>query len=188
MNALSKKIKEAAQAKGLTTIPQIVNLFNSSDTKGQGFLSVKDELPEVMKEMGLILKKLELTSLKKIFDPENTGNCTLSQFVAFFAPDIPENRQKAVDRAFKILDSDNDKEFTYDQIRERLGNQEFAILGGRKIRVDDFIKELDSTFHGSNGKVAYSDFSLFYKELSADINDDSYWDEILAASWDCFKK
>jgi Ca2+-binding EF-hand superfamily protein len=179
--AALKKIKEQVQAKGFTQ-SELTKMFRELDTDQNGVLSREDELPKLLKAMGVKLTAREL----KFFVKEMGGDdehILLSGFLSVFAPKIPAAREALLDRCFKVL-SPSGKNILIADLQERLGGGEFAIVGGRRLRMNGLIRDLQKLFDpAKEGTITLSGFKNYYRTISPLIKGDEEFKAYLEAAW-----
>ena len=179
---VTKKVKEAVKAKNLN-ISVIGKMFQEMDTDHDSSISAEDDLPKFFKGLNIKLTTREMKVMVKILDPDDTEKISITNFLAFFAPEIDKKRLQAVEEAFKTLDASGN-EVTSEQLRERFGKGEYTVIGGRRVRTEQLLKDIADAFdRDRDGKFTKTEFVNYYKMLSEDVPDDNEFIEMVKASW-----
>lgn len=179
---ITKKVKEAIKGKNLN-ISVLGKMFREMDTDHDSSISAEDDLPKFFKGLNIKLTSRELKVITKILDPEDTEKISISNFLAFFAPEIDKKRLQAVEEAFKTLGA-GESEVTIDNLRERFGKGEFTVIGGRRVRTEQLLKDISEAFdRDKDGIFTKTEFVNYYKMLSEDVADDQEFTDMVKASW-----
>ena len=179
---VTKKVKEAIKAKNLN-ISVLGKMFQEMDTDHDSYISAEDDLPKFFKGLNIKLLTREMRTMVKILDPDDTEKISITSFLAFFAPEIDKKRLQAVEEAFKTLDASGN-EVTAEMLRERFGKGEYTVIGGRRVRTEQLLKDITDAFdRDRDGKFTKTEFVNYYKMLSEDIPDDNEFIEMVKASW-----
>lgn len=179
---ITKKVKELVKAKNLN-ISVIGKMFREMDTDHDSSISAEDDLPKFFKGLNIKLTTRELKVMTKVLDPDDTEKISISNFLAFFAPEIDKKRLQAVEAAFKTLEGD-DSEVTVESLRAKFGGGEFTVIGGRRVRTEQLLKDIAEAFDSDkDGTFTKTEFVNYYKMLSEDIPDDNEFIEMVKASW-----
>ena len=146
-------------------------------------ISAEDDLPKFFKGLSIKLTIREMKTMTKILDPDETEKVSLSNFLAFFAPEISKPRLKAVEDSFKTLCPDGN-EVTIEALREKFGTGQYTTIGGRRVRTDQLLSDIAEAFDGDkDGKFTKTEFVNYYKLLSEAVPDDNEFVEMVKASW-----
>jgi Ca2+-binding EF-hand superfamily protein len=177
-----KRIKEAVRTKGLT-LDTISKTFQEVDRDHDGNLELEGEFPKLLKALGLKFTAREEKVLSKAVDPDDQEKVNITAFLAFFAPDIPKPRLAIIDKCFKVL-CPSGKEVAVDSLRERFGSGEFTVIGGRRVKTEQLLKDFSHYFDSDgDGIITKMEFTLFYGKVSEAIPNDADFKAMLEASW-----
>ena len=177
------KAKQTVQENGPFDVATLSKMFNEVDTNKNRFLDMDEGIEKLLKHLGLKLRPREMKIIKKELDPDGDEKVYLANFISFFAKDLPENREDAVKEGFKAL-SEGEKKVTIEQLRKRLGDSEYAVIGGRRVLLDQLLSEISALFDMDNdGIITEADFFNYYRDLSEKIESDEMFTSIVKASW-----
>jgi Ca2+-binding EF-hand superfamily protein len=180
-----KKVKEQARARNLTQ-SAIAKIFREVDTNHSGVLGTsedKDEFEKLLRAMGLKLPAREKKVFIRALDPDDGGQVSLANILTVFAPEVSKDRLKAIEDAFKSI-SPNGQEVMRNVLRDRLCGPEFTVVGGRRMRTEQFLDDLFGMFDAnSDGTLSKFEFILYYRNLSQAFESDAEFKAIVQASW-----
>jgi Ca2+-binding EF-hand superfamily protein len=180
--AALKKVREQIAAKGHTQ-SDLSKMFHEVDADGNGVLSREEELPKLIKALGLKLTAREKTLFAKAICQEDNEHILLPGFLSVFTPMIPAPREAILDKCFKVL-SPSGKDIHVSHLKERLGGGEFAIIGGRRVRMDALISDLQKMFDpAGDGTLTLAGFKNYYRNISPLIQSDSEFNALVEAAW-----
>ena len=181
IDRVRKKIVERG---GSTGIRGVVKLLSIMDDNGDKRLS-REELKYGLRDYGIDLTPTELEQVFNAMDRDKNGFIDVTEFLVALKGDMNERRKSIVHLAFNCMDKDGTGEITADELADAY---DFAhapeVLAGKK-SVDqaarDFMKQWDR--HDSNGVVSLAEFEDYYKEISASIDSDDYFELMIRNAW-----
>lgn len=177
-------VKKTIEENGPSDVATLGKMFNEVDTNHHSYLDVEDEIEKLLKQMGLKLKSREIRVIVKALDPDGEDKIYLSNFIAFFAKELPENRLAIVKDSFKALSPGGETKITVDQLRERFGGGKYAVIGGRRVLLDQLVKDITQLFDLDNdGVITENDFVNYYRDFSNKIESDELFESIVKNSW-----
>jgi hypothetical protein len=177
-----KKVRTQVEAKGFSQ-STMTKMFKEVDTNHNGVLSRDGELPKLLKAMGLKLTSRELKLFAKEISQADDENVMLAGFLSVFTPKIAAGREAVIDKCFKVL-SPSGKDLLVGDLRERLGGGEFAVVGGRRVCLDEFLADLQKMFDPvKEGILTVFGFRNYYRNISSQIKTDAEFKALLEAAW-----
>ncbi|CAK9065499.1 Calcyphosin (Calcyphosine) [Durusdinium trenchii] len=151
------------------------------------------EFINAMNELYQGLSDQELQSLWRYVDRDGNGRVTFEQFLQIFKPKLSERRRLAVNALFDHLDANRNGVIQIDDLKLRCDPNALA-EGVHKVRgvrmqpdqvLVNFLENFRKLVGGSvYGEVRYADFERYYEGLSAGIDSDAYFEELLRKAWD----
>jgi len=167
-----------AGIKGLTRVLAIMD--NNGDKR-----LTKDELKFGLSDYGIELNIRELDDLFFYFDRDRNGFIDINEFLVGMRGDLNDNRRKFVKLAFDTLDTDKSGYITTDEIAQAYDvSANPDVLSGKKTKeqaLHDFMSQWDRI--DSDGIVTYEEFEDYYKEVSASIDGDEYFELMMRNAW-----
>lgn len=165
------------------TIEQVSKVLNAADANHDGFIDTKENFAQVMREFGIELTDRETRSASRALGATDQG-IRIDTFLAFFSPEIPKERMKFIQDAYKKLDTDGDDWVDIDELIDRFGVGNHVIFFGRKMSKELFKSQMMKCFDADrDGKFQLSGFSTYFQEYSQYIKSDEEWASIMKGMW-----
>mmetsp|Transcript_15704 Transcript_15704/g.26476 ORF Transcript_15704/g.26476 Transcript_15704/m.26476 type:complete len:164 (+) Transcript_15704:483-974(+) len=146
-----------------------------------------------MKEYKVEISDEQMAKVFEIFDADKSGSVNFNEFVRVVRGDMNELRSSLVLKAFQKLDKTNTGVI---EVKDIIGlftaKNHPAVLECRKTE-EEVLEEFLSTFemHHNNTHSNPNDYSItkeefmeYYANVSATIEDDLYFSQMLNASWE----
>lgn len=153
------------------------------DDNGNKMLD-KRELKNGMQTYGIHMTDYEVNTLMKYFDRNGDGNISVGEFVTGLRPKMSDARTALVKLAFLRLDKNPDGVVTMGELRSLYrAERNPAVLRGEKT-VDEVLKEFSAAWNANGDQViTENEFLDYYKDLSATIDNDSYFELMVRNAW-----
>ena len=152
-------------------------MFKTMDRNGNGTLS-PIEFKYAMRDYGLQLSDIEVTQIVKYFDTNKDGQLSFNEFLRAIRGDLNERRLGMVHQAYRVLDKDGSGQVTLKDI-EMAYDVSFHpdFQSGRK-SAQDVLKDFMTVWetHKKDAIVTIEEFEDYYKDLSATIDSDDYFE------------
>lgn len=164
----------------------LVKSLRIMDDDGSRTLS-RRELKEGMEIYGIPLTTHELDIIFKEFD--RNGDCTISitEFLRTIRGDMNLRRTDIVRLAFRKLDRDGTGGgVTMEELREIYGANaaNHPLVKAGKKTVNELMREFAACWDkDADGKITMREFEEYYSDISAGIDDDDYFELMVAAAW-----
>eukprot|EP00667_Euglena_gracilis_P006636 EG_transcript_6693 len=172
------------QRKGRAGFRALNSLFRRLAEDGKDRLSRHDFL-RVLQDFGLGLNPVDVEQLLVHFDVGLSGYVSGTEFVQAMQGEVPAHRMELIFQAYRLLDRHCKGHVTLEEV-ERLydGSHHPEVLAGQKTSRDvlqEFMKgwadkRMDSV-------VSESEFLEYYRDLSAAIDYDPYFELVLRNAW-----
>lgn len=111
-------IRESIKARGARSIVGMGRRFKIMDKNNNGKLD-KLEFKDCMKEMRMYLNDAQIKTAFETFDRNRDGEITYEEFLRAIVGEMNDFRRKFAEKAFKIIDKNNDKVLTVKDIKGR---------------------------------------------------------------------
>ena len=155
------------------------------DDNGNGTLST-DEFKKAMAECALELTDNECDQLFKFFDKDNSGDIGFEEFLGGLRGAMNPRRLDFVKQAFDILDRDGNGVVEPADVVEAYNAKKHPdVIAGKKTE-DEVMREFLDTFDvggEKDGKVTRNEFENYYKNISASIDNDDYFELMMRNAW-----
>eukprot|EP00606_Chrysophyceae_sp_TOSAG23-5_P000485 GSChrysophyteH2.ASY1.ANO1.382.1 assembled CDS len=185
VKALLKKLKQALSDHGARGFHGLQRKFRILDDDNNGKLS-QGEFKKGISELGLAMAESEIRLLFNHFDFQNYGQIDLNTFIHALRDDLNEARYNLVRQAFLTLDTDNNGILDENELLEKYdGSNHPDVLAGKRSE-EDVLREWVTVFEVGgevDGKVTFEEFSNYYANVSASIDDDEYFELMIRNAW-----
>jgi Ca2+-binding EF-hand superfamily protein len=178
-----QQIRDRLIARGETGYRRLSRALKQEAGSAQAL--APQDLANVLSADGLNLTRGELATLFKSFDAKGTGKINVADFMVGLRPTISAQRLSLVKLTFLRLDrKERDGTIIFDSLVSLFSPERHpAVLEGSASPRDalrDFLSGWDKL---GNEKVTEAEFIDFYKDLSAAIDNDQYFELMLRNSW-----
>jgi len=173
--------------RGAKSILGIGRIFRIMDDDRSGSLNF-NEFQKGVKESKCDMPIDDVRGLFAAFDVNRDGSIQYDEFLRMVRGDLNPARQSLVNQAFASLDKDGNGVLDYTDVMGTYKcDKHPAVIDGRKTE-RQVLEEFLSTFemHKSqnpDGKVTPEEFSEYYANVSASIDDESYFAQMMNSSW-----
>lgn len=179
--SLEDKVKNAMREKKISG-SMLIKHLQELDKDHDNFLT-HEEFGKAFKVLDIPLKSSELDQLKEKMNIGKTDNVGITDFLTFFAPTLPEGRQKILEECFKTI-CPSGTAVTREHLKEKFGKGEYTVIGGRRVKVNELIDTLMQEFdHDNSGSVTKADFMHYYKKFEEIMPDDDEFITLVKTSW-----
>lgn len=167
-------------------------IFNIVDKDRSGKVSIA-EFSSIMREFKIDLSNEQINTIFKIFDLNQDGALSYDEFLAGVRGQLSEFRIYLVQKAFDKLDPTNQGFVDIQEMFSQYSvDRHPAVVEGRKSEeqvlaefFDTFEVHHNLTVGGSNDpRVSREEFLTYYDNVSATIQDDEAFANVIDATWD----
>merc|ERR1712070_1153768 len=136
-------------------------------------------------DIGISLEDDQFDSLMNLFDRNKDGLVSLGEFLTTIRGEMNAARLGFVKLAFGLLDKDGSGQITKEDLA---GAYDFSknpeVISG-EMSADDAAMLFLSNFERSSvdGIVTYPEFVEYYRDISAEIDDDEYFELMMRNAW-----
>uniref|UniRef100_A0A7S1CF03 EF-hand domain-containing protein n=1 Tax=Bicosoecida sp. CB-2014 TaxID=1486930 RepID=A0A7S1CF03_9STRA len=181
---LLQKIREVILKRGSHSIRGLGRAFRIMDDRRDGKLD-REDFKWGLHDYGVHLKDDEFDMVLDFFDRDGDGNVSMTEFLRALRGEMNARREGFVREAYRRLDKDGSGEVTLSDL-VRVYDTSFhpEVKSGRithEEAVTEFMSQWDTL--EKDGVVTYAEFLDYYKDLSASIDDDDYWELMMRNAW-----
>lgn len=183
-NQVIQMIKDNLKARGATGIRGMGIVFRRIDTSRDRKLD-RQEFMWGLRENGFTLTPSEFERIFKYFDKNNDGKIDYDEFLRALRGDMNQRRRELVMLAFKKLDRTGDGVITIDDLKDQYDvsfHPKFKSgQMSKQAILEEFLSQWDTI--KKDGKVTPKEFEEYYKDISASIDDDDYFELMIRNAW-----
>lgn len=184
---VDKVRKKIVERGGSTGIKAITKLLAIMDDNGDKKLS-KEELKYGLRDYGISLSPIELDQVFYYFDRDGNGFIDVDEFLIGLKGDMNARRVDLVKKVFNILDRDRSGAISVDEILAAYDLTWHPEVRAGRMTVKEAAKDFMSQWEkGRNavkdGNVTFEEFEEYYKEISASIDSDDYFELMIRNAW-----
>lgn len=169
---------------GSTGIQSLARIMRIMDDSGDQKLS-REELKYGLGDYGIRLSPEELDNLFRVFDTDQNGCISFSEFLVQLAEPMNGRRQQLVDDAFGRLDVTGDGRVTIEDIMQMYdASLAPEVVNGNLTEEQALRRFLDAFDSGvKDGVVTREEFRDYYQLISAAIDSDDYFELMMRNAW-----
>ena len=136
------------------------------------------EFKYAMRDYGLTLSEIEVTQIVKHFDTNKDGQLSFDEFLRAIRGSLNPRRLDMVHQAYAVLDKDGSGQVTIDDIRIAYDVSFHPDFQSGRKTADEVLSDFMTVWetHKRDGIVTIEEFEDYYKDLSASIDNDDYFE------------
>jgi Ca2+-binding EF-hand superfamily protein len=188
---LAQVLKEKLVSRGSRGFIGLQRQFKIMDDNNSRSLD-KYEFTKAMTDYMLGFTEGEIQKLFAYFDVDRSGDIAFDEFIRAVRGPMNATRKKVVANAFKKLDKDSSGWIDISDIRGvYVANKHPDVISGKKTE-DQILQEFLETFETAhamrnneapNYVVTKEEFDEYYNNISASIDDDAYFQQMMISAW-----
>lgn len=166
---------------GIRSLARVLRILDDSGNKKID----RDELKYGMRDFGLDLSERDLDTIMDCFDRNKDGQIDFDELLRGLRGSLNRRRRELIMMAFDVLDKDGSGEVTIEDVRAAYSAKLHPeVRAGRKTE-DEVLREFLSQWDTleKDGIVQRDEFLDYYKDVSASIDDDDYFELMIRNAW-----
>ena len=143
------------------------------------------EFKYAMRDYGIPITDDEVSAVVKYFDTNKDGKISFDEFLRAVRGDLNERRLEMVHMAYNVLDKSGDGLVTIEDIMQAYdASYHPDFQSGRKTK-EEVLREFMQVWetHKKDGIVTKEEFEDYYKDISASIDSDDYFELMIRNAW-----
>ncbi|KAF1316975.1 Calcyphosin-like protein, partial [Globisporangium splendens] len=155
------------------------------DTNGDKRLT-KDELKSGLRKFGVDVSFHELDCLFTFFDADRSGCISVDEFLVGMRGEMDPRRLAFVNMAFDLLDKDGDGVVTLQELASAYDTSKHPDVINGKLTTQDALRLFAAQWESEkerDGVVTKLEFEEYYRNLSASIDSDEYFELMMRNAW-----
>lgn len=172
------------QRGGSSGIRSLGRIFRIMDNDGNRKLSPQ-ELQSGLNDYGLSMNMKDLSLLLVAIDKDGTGAVSFDEFMLAVRGVVNSRRQQLIGLAFDVLDSTGDGQIQVDDLVGKFDTRGHPDVMNGTLTEEHALSQFLSQFDGvdQNGIVTRAEFLDYYRNVSASIDDDDYFELMIRNAW-----
>jgi len=169
---------------GSSGIHSLGRIFRIMDDDRNRRISL-EELSTGLQDYGLRMGSKDLQLLLAAIDRDNTGSLNFDEFLVCLRGFVNPRRQALINMAFDVLDATGDGRIQVDDLAARFDVQGHPDVASGRLPSDQALGHFLSQFDGPDrdGTVTREEFLEYYKNISASVDDDDYFELMIRNAW-----
>ena len=179
-----EKIREQLTKRGgMNGIRSLARVFRIMDDSGNGRIT-HEEFLYGMHDMGVELAKQDVGHVVELFDRDKDGNIDFNELLWTLRGKLNPRRRELVDLAWTQLDRHGDGVVTMADLMDMYDVSENPEVINKRITPEQAIAQFAKVWdRDANGSIEKHEFVTYYKDISASIDDDSYFELMIRNAW-----
>uniref|UniRef100_A0A1W7RAM7 EF-hand protein-like protein n=1 Tax=Hadrurus spadix TaxID=141984 RepID=A0A1W7RAM7_9SCOR len=185
MSHLIEKLRQECLQRGAHGIKGLGRAFRILDDNRDRKLDL-EELREGLQDYGLSFTAEESAQLFREIDKDGSGTLHFDEFLRAIRPPMSKTRLDLIDQAFAKMDKTGDGVITIEDLRGVYNATYHPKFISTEMTEDEIFEEFLRSFDTPNdpdGKITREDFLNYYAGVSASIDTDEYFVEMMTSAW-----
>eukprot|EP00347_Sterkiella_histriomuscorum_P021558 403333558 len=181
---LIREIKTKIVERSANGIRGIAKIFKAMDENGSKTLDV-DDFRWGLKDYGITISKEESQQVMQHFDRDGNGSVDFNEFLRALKGDLNATRKRYIKMAYDKLDVNKDGLVKLDDIAKIYDASKHPdVLQGKKSHDQVFLEFMSQwDTQTKDGIVTFEEFCDYYSDVSASIESDDYFAEMMISAW-----
>jgi len=182
--ALMQKVRDIVNKRGNFGIRGLARTFKIMDDGGDGNLD-REDFKWGLYDYGVHLNDAQFEMLLDAFDRNKDGLISFDEFLVTIRGPMNERRLKFINMAYDLLDKDGSGVVTKSDIAVAYDTSEHPEVIAGTMTEDEVITEFMEQWETqeADGIVSRAEFEEYYKDVSASIDNDDYFELMMRNAW-----
>lgn len=185
MSSPIEKLRQECLQRGAHGIKGLGRAFRILDDNRDRKLDL-EELKEGLQDYGISLTPEEITQLFQLIDKDGSGTLHFDEFLQAIRPPLSKTRLDMINQAFAKMDKTGDGVITIEDLKGVYSAIYHPKFISTEMTEEQVFEEFLASFDAPNdpdGKVTKEDFLNYYSGVSASIDTDEYFVEMMKRAW-----
>lgn len=180
-----EKLRAKCLERGASGIKGLARFFRIMDDDKSKSLDLEEFL-QGLQDAGVSLGRGEVEEIFHLCDKNKSGTLDLNEFLEMLRPPMSKTRKEIIGKAFQKLDRTGDGLVTVEDLRGVYNSQSHPKFRSGEWTEDQvfqaFLDNFDSP-DDKDGKVTAEEFLNYYSGVSASIDSDEYFVDMVKRAW-----
>ena len=183
-NQVLSKILETLKARGAHGIRGLGIVLRRMDNNGDKKMD-RNEFMWGLRENGHTLSPSEFERIFKYFDRNNDGKISYDEFLRGIRGELSPRRIELIKMAYQKLDRDHSGIVDINDVVEQYDVSFHPKFKSGEMSKNDILNEFISQWDTNvqDGKITVAEFIDYYKDVSASIDEDDYFELMIRNAW-----
>lgn len=182
-----REVQDAVKARGVDAFWNLREFFQQLEkrTLSTGKID-REDLKSCLMDWGISTPFHYLDTILDIVDTSRMGLIEVKEFLSVLRGPVSEQRESLLLDIYRALDRNNERLVDIDEISRNFRGDGHPLVTIGGLSEKDALNHLLKSFEVKGKapkKVTYEKFFDYYADLSATIDDDFYFEDILRANW-----
>jgi len=175
-----KVILHRAGAGGIAALGRTFRLMDRDHNESLS----PSEMQIALKRFGLTMEEKDVQLLMSAVSKDNRSAVSYGDFLVALRGKLSKRRLQMIGLAFKVIDSTGDGQITIDDLGHYNTKFDPDVKSG-KLTTEEALRHLLANFEqgDKDGIVTKDEFTTYYKNVSASIDDDDYFELMMRNAW-----
>lgn len=181
MDRLREKVTQRGGANGIHSLSRLLRIMDNS---GDRCLD-REELKYGLQDYGIRINNSELEELFMFLDRDRNGKISIDEFLIGMRGPLSKRRIELIHIAFKRLDRTGDGFVTIEDLELAYDSSHDPDVKAGRTKPADALRNLLAQFdtQDKDGIVTREEFEDYYKNVSASIDNDDYFELMMRNAW-----
>ncbi|XP_063003023.1 calcyphosin-like protein [Elgaria multicarinata webbii] len=180
-----EKLRAKCLQRGASGIKGLARFFRIMDDDRSKSLDLEEFL-KGLQDVGVPLERGEVEEIFKLCDKNRSGTLDFNEFLEALRPPMSKARKDIIGAAFRKLDRTGDGLVTVEDLRGVYNSQSHPKFKSGEWTEDQVFRAFLDSFDSpddKDGKITAEEFLNYYSGVSASIDSDGYFVDMMKAAW-----